>query len=162
MWYVCRGHTAWDDKKNAHTECLNIITSKKWGTLYEDPMAPGQRWTCPCGTRYRAGFGVICEINVKGLAGTIYMKAEVPDQHVEDSRAVFYEKKFGAQTTQELYNMVPVCAPTLGNIIFEKDAANGVYGITAEDDAKLATFAWYQIFNMRGATLPQKIKKGKK
>ena len=105
---------------------------------------------------------MICEVTVRGLAGTVYMKAEVPDQHVGDSRAVFYGKKFGAQTGQELYNMVPVCAPTLGNIISERDAANGIYGITAEDDAKLATFEWYQIFNMCGATLPEKIKKSKK
>ena len=125
-------------------------------------MAPGQRWMCTCGTRYRAKFGVISEVKVRGVNGTIYMKVEVPDEHVEDSRAIFYEKKFRARTTQDLYNMVPVCTPTLGDVIFEKRAENGVYGISAEDDAKLPTFEWYQIFNMCGATLPQKVKKGKK
>ena len=65
MWYVCRGRTRWCEVDNKPIECLFVILSKSWDTLFEDPLAPGQRWKCTCGTRYRAGFGVICEVKVK-------------------------------------------------------------------------------------------------
>jgi len=162
MWYVCRGRTRWCEVDNKPIECLFVILSKSWDTLFEDPLAPGQRWKCTCGTRYRAGFGVICEVKVNGVPDCVYLKAEVPDKHVEDARAIFYEEHYNPPSPEALYQMVPVCAPMEGGLIRPVDPDNGIYQLSHEDDARMPWFDWYQIFTFCGTTLPEKVKKNKK
>ena len=74
--------------------CLLVLLSKCWGNMYEGPLALDQRWACTCAARYRAGFGVICEVKVKGVLDCVDLKVEVPDKHVEDARVVFYEYNY--------------------------------------------------------------------
>jgi hypothetical protein len=65
----------------------------------EDPLATGQKWHCMCGAKYKATWGVVCEIALTNNQ-VLYMKAEVPDEHVQDARAVFYEKEYKPLTPE--------------------------------------------------------------
>jgi hypothetical protein len=162
MWYVCCGTTRWYELTNKHIERLFVLLSKFWETLYEDPLAPGQRWMCTRGIRSRAGFDVICEVKVKGVPDCVYLKAEVPDKHVEGARAVFYEDSYKPASPEALCQMVHVCAPMEGGLIRPVDPDSGVYELSHEDDARMPWFDWYQIFTFCGTTLPEKVKKSKK
>jgi hypothetical protein len=95
---------------------MTMLSSKKWRQLYpSEAWAPGQRWYCDCGTRFKGGNGVIVEIR----EGTqyFYMRAPCPDAEILDIRAMAHEKKFGKLTPAELYAKLPVCQPAVTTLV---------------------------------------------
>ena len=117
--YICQRRT---DTKNWEGDqkgrCLHLTTSKNWDRFQEDPLAPGQSYQCACWAGYKTLSGVIVEMHIMGV-GRRYVRAPVPDWHVEDARAMLYEEKYQPMTPEELYEKVPVCRPTVGDIILE-------------------------------------------
>ena len=74
VWYICQANqgAGWP-------KCNTLISSKQWGTLHEDPLAPKQRWYCGvCGTRYKTNFGLLIEIKHQGLG--CYILVDFPPQ----------------------------------------------------------------------------------
>ena len=105
------------------------------------------------------GFGVICEIRSPGVDGILYCRGEVPDEHVNDCRAIMYEGDASLDTSspEALYKSVPAIAPTHTEIVLPVNIAKGVYQLASEAVyTALPEWDWYQIFNMCGATLPPK------
>jgi hypothetical protein len=154
MWYICGGGTG-TAADGWSARCCNILPSKVWDTLHEDPMHPGQRWKCCCGTRFKWKYGTLCEYKLKDNPTLFYMKAEVPDKHVMDSRSVFHEENLKPRSPQELYDMLPIVAPSAkGGVLTCVDPANQIWHIEPALFASLPTFEWYQIFNFLGETLP--------
>jgi hypothetical protein len=160
MWYICRGGTGWDASTQSSVECLRLITSKKWDTLYEDPLAPGQRWWCSCGTRFKCKYGVICEIETRGIEGTQYARAWPPNEHVEDGRALFYQDTIKPSSPEDLYERVPVVGPQCSaGMITIHDEAKGEYVIDRAFDASLPLWEWVHMFFLCGVQLPEEISK---
>jgi hypothetical protein len=161
MWYICRGRTGgWDVSTLSSAECLRLITSKKWDTLYEDPLAPGQRWWCSCGTRFKCRYGVICEIETRGIEGTQYARAWPPNEHVEDGRALFYQDTIKPSSPEDLYEQVPVVGPQCSaGMITIHDEAKGEYVIDRAFDASLPVWEWAHMFFLCGVVLPEEISK---
>ena len=59
-WYVCYNIT------ETNTICASLTPSKKWKTKYDDPLATGQTWKCPCCRgKYSADMGMITEIYIR-------------------------------------------------------------------------------------------------
>ncbi|MFM7984231.1 MAG: hypothetical protein ACKPKO_33405, partial [Candidatus Fonsibacter sp.] len=98
--------------------------------------------------------GVLIEMHIQGV-GRCYCRAPVPDWHVEDSRAMLYEEKYNPMTPEELYEKVPVCRPTLGNIVVESPWYKGWYKVVdATTLDSFPEFNWFRIFAIFGAELP--------
>ncbi len=87
-YFICRGHDSTED-----STCWRIVSSKKWTTFKEDPIAAQQRWYCTaCGCRYLTNMGVLIEIYVKGIA--CYCIAEFPPSSILDARGLAIESRF--------------------------------------------------------------------
>jgi hypothetical protein len=132
-----------------------MITSKKWDKLYEDPLHIGQRWSCSCCTRYMAAYGVICELRTRGVEGVQYSKTEVPDGHVQDARALFFEDTINPESPGKLYAKVPAVGPTCTEgVITIRNLEPGEYTITKAFDKQLPNFEWADLLHLCGKTLP--------
>jgi hypothetical protein len=113
-YFLCPG--GWTANGVSGDRCMTMLSSKKWRQLYpSEAWAPGQRWYCDCGTRFKGGNGVIVEIR----EGTqyFYMRAPCPDAEILDIRAMAHEKKFGKLTPAELYAKLPVCQPAVTTLV---------------------------------------------
>ena len=106
VYYVCMAGPARDP-------CCTLILSKQWDTLHDDHMAPGQRWYCSCGARYRPKFGVVCEI-VIGPNDVRHCRAECPDDDYKDVKFMAIEEQFGQRdmSPQDLFDAIPEVQPT--------------------------------------------------
>jgi hypothetical protein len=145
---------------HADTPCMTIQQSKEWKTKSGDPLWP-KGWTCPCGTTYRTKYGVIVEIVAPGIDGILYCRAPVPDEHVNDMRAMMHEDVLKPATPLALYGAVPECKPSSTSMIVKKE--RDMYGnkcdnqwtfSSKKDYEKLPKFDWYQVFNLAGKVLP--------
>ena len=76
IYYICQ--RKWDAQ--GLDRCNAASKSEGWSPKSDDPNAPAQRWYCPvCGARYRAAYGVLVEILLKGdTEKAIYCKADLP------------------------------------------------------------------------------------
>ena len=81
-----------------------------------------------------------------------YVKAEVPDEHIQDARELFYGRFLKPKTPIELYNMVPIAQPTTGQTIKAVEGHKGVFEIDEKFYAKLPGVDWYRIFTFCGAS----------
>lgn len=139
MWYICLAH---------NPRCLTMLLSKSWGRKFSDPLATGQAWYCKCAARFRAKWGVVLEVRCRDGENVLF-KAECPDWHKEDIRAMAYEERYRPNSPEELYSKVPVAAPTTSDLVQAVDVAAGVYRMRDDDAYKaLATLPWGQFFNM--------------
>jgi hypothetical protein len=105
---------------HAETPCMTIQQSKEWKIKSGNPICP-QGWTCPCGTNYRTKYGVIVEIVAPGVDGILYCRAPVPDEHVNEMRAIMHELKLKPTSPMALYRAVPVCKPSNTILIIKKE-----------------------------------------
>jgi hypothetical protein len=99
---------------------MTIQQSKEWKIKSGNPLCP-QGWTCPCGTNYRTKYGVIVEIVAPGVDGILYCRAPVPDEHVNEMRAIMHELKLKPTSPMALYRAVPVCKPSNTILIIKKE-----------------------------------------
>jgi hypothetical protein len=117
---------------------------------------------CPCGTKYRAKYGVVVEIVAPGIDGILYFKAPVPDDHIIEMHAMMHEKQLKSVSTQAFYDAVLVCKPTITSLLVEKKDSFGQvipnqWTFSSHADYKaLPNLDWNQIFNMAGYVLPPK------
>ena len=73
-----------------------MTCSQAWHrNIDDDPLAEGQSWTCKCQRhggqslgKFRAGHGVLCEMKLPGFAELCYVRAEAPNEHINDVRAI--------------------------------------------------------------------------
>jgi hypothetical protein len=149
---------------------MTIQQSKDWKTKSGDPLWP-KGWMCPCGTTYRTKYGVIVEIVAPGVDGILYCRAPVPDEHVNDMRAMMHEQKLKPTTPEALYQAVPVCKLSLTSLIVERktdchgNLCDNQWTFRSKKDYQdLPEFDWRQVFNLSGYELPPRhpAKKQKK
>ncbi len=159
MFWICqkRTHeTRWEG--NRQGRCLSMTTSKAWHQNKEgDPLAEGQSWTCNCQRhqgysegKFLGGHGVLCEMKLPGIAELCYVKAEAPDGHVNDVRAIHYERTLNPETPEALYQMVPVAHPSPTQVVKKHHKWEGWYEISPEDFDALPSFDWWSIFSVTG------------
>jgi hypothetical protein len=117
---------------------------------------------CPCGTKYRAKYGVVVELVAPGIDGIMYFKAPVPDDHIIEMHAMMHEKQLKSVSSQALYDAVLVCKPTITSLVVKKKDSFGQvipkqWTFSSHADYKaLPNFDWCQVFNMAGYVLPPK------
>ena len=124
-----------------------MSASKEWRRLIETEEAwtAGQRWYCPCYTKYKAGFGVIVQVQ-KGHS-TYYMKAECPDWTTLDVRALKHQKEYGNISAAELYARLPIVRPAVTELVVpHRWYANTFQFRSEEEFDELPTFEWDDIF----------------
>ena len=128
--------------------CRTAISSKLWARLFADPMKTGQRWYCKvCTARYRAKFGVLIEI-IRGDKA-LYCKADCPDDHVKDAKAMIIERNTqaaGHRTPEELYRALPVMRPMDRGDLLTATGATGHFTIDKEAWSLMPTLKWTVIF----------------
>ena len=81
IYFICQ--RKWDPE--GRERCNAASKADGWIPKSDDPNARAQRWYCPvCGCRYKAAYGVLVEILLKGnTQRALYCKAEVmPDNMV--------------------------------------------------------------------------------
>ena len=108
MYYIClAGLGGWADNK-----CMTILPSKVWQPKSGDWMHPqGCSCTC-CESNFNCSWGVIIEPMSPILKQLLYVKAEVPDEHINDARAMFHEQQFDPVSPEDLYAKVPMAYPS--------------------------------------------------
>ena len=131
--------------------CGHAIASDVWDRLHNDAVATGQRWYCPvCNARYRAGWGVLCEI--VHPERSLYCLADVPPHSLADAKRMAVERCFAkARTPQELLEMLPRAKP-FDNGVFLKPLAtrDGVYKFDVPLFRSIERFPWMQLYNLSG------------
>jgi hypothetical protein len=122
-------------------------------------------YMCHCGTTYRTKYGVIVEIVTRGVDGILYCRAPVPDEHVNDMRAMLHEPNLKPTTPEALYQAVPVCKLSLKSLIVERKTDwhgnlcdNQWTFISKKDYQDLPQLDWCQVFNLFGSC--QEAEKG--
>ena len=153
MYYLCMRKSGWCERRQIHVPCLHMEVSKGWVRKMEDPLAWGQGWSCACGSGYKHASGTLIEMLIPGV-GRCYCLAPVPDPHVEDARAMFYEQTLKPMTPEELYEKVPAVKPTVGDIVSASTAYPGWYKLDEAAAAQLPTFDWFRLFAIFGLELP--------
>jgi hypothetical protein len=158
MYWICQKHThptKWEGKRPQR--CLSMTLSKKWHQNKEDPLDECQTWTCNCQReqgysegKFRAGHGVLVEMKVPGVGQLCYVRAEAPDDHVNDIRAIHYEQKLNPSSPEELYEMVPVAAPHATQVVRRHERWEGWYETSPEEFDALPLFDWYSVFSVTG------------
>jgi hypothetical protein len=115
FWFICMARTAWG--ANFEPEpCMKMFCSKGWDRRFPVPWCAGQRWYCECGARYLPRYGVVLELWDKHL-GTFYYRGTVPDFDTLDMNAHRLEKKFKGVTIAALYDSIPMCRPSVTDVI---------------------------------------------
>jgi hypothetical protein len=147
FFYICMsGHADWP--------CMTIQQS---GDLLS-PIGS----VCPCGTKYRTKYGVVVEIVVPNKDAFLYCKVPVPDDHINEMRAMMHENQLKPVSAQALHDAVLVCKHTTTSLVVEKKDSFGQVipnqrTFSSHADFKaLPDLDWYQIFNMAGYVLPPK------
>jgi hypothetical protein len=139
---------------------MTIQKSKDWQTNTGNPLMP-QGWLCVCGTKYRTRFGVIVEIVAPGVDGIVYCRAPVPDDHINDMRAIMHEHKIKPASPMALHDAVPVCKPSSTRLIIKKE--RDMYGKPCDnqwtfrskkDYEGLPVLEWIEVFDLSGYELP--------
>ena len=145
-YFVCIG------KDGSQKYCMSMFASKEWLRLHDtEAWTPGQRWYCRCGTKYKAGTGVIVEVMRAGAL--YYMHAKCPDAETLDVRAMKHERDFGGHlTAAALYARLPVLRPSTSELVSAVDLAIGHFRFRSYEDYKeLPTMQWDDIFQFVSA-----------
>ena len=141
----------------ADNTCYTVIPSKVWATKHVDPLAPKQKWYCNCcGAVYRTKFGMIIEIEIRGQF--YYVKAQIPPDNLEDTRAMYLEQTLAPTSPEDLLDKLKNVAPhrsAIFRLITRADVYGGgktkfdasTFKITGEAYSKLQEFDWQQIMN---------------
>jgi hypothetical protein len=133
MFYICQSGGQW--------RCVTITSSKSWTRRHKDPLATKQRWKCVvCGARYRVAFGTLIEVSRKGI--TYFMRASIPDNDVQDVRALFHEKRFNPKAAEELFNILPVLHPSTGFALQPIVGHADSFNLSAAQYDELPAFNW--------------------
>jgi hypothetical protein len=153
FYFICLGG-------GTETPCMTIQQSKDWQTKSDDPLRP-KGYMCPCGTTYKTKYGIIVEIVTPGVDGILYCRAPVPDEHINDMRAMLHESKLKPMTPEALYQAVPACKPSITSLIVERktDCHGNLCGNrrtfrSKKDYQDLPEFDWYEVFHISGYELP--------
>ena len=125
--------------------CHTLTVSSRWHRLYQDPFASGQRWHCPaCLAKYEPANGVMVE--VLSRRGAYYIKAPFPPDDIIDLKAMAVEKYHaGAQTPEELWNVLPEAHP-LGTNIFVATRCKGTYSYREAAFENAPSLDWNRIY----------------
>ena len=140
-YFVCIG------KDGAQVYCMSMFASKEWLRLHDtEAWTAGQRWYCRCGTKYKAGTGVIVEV-MRGPS-LYYMRAKCPDAETLDVRAMKHERDFGGHlTAAALYARLPVLRPSTSELVSAVDLKTGHFRFKSyEDFMALPMMQWDDIF----------------
>jgi hypothetical protein len=140
-WFICMA--------GGNDPCLNAITSKLWDRQFKDLSATKDKWKCSvCSAKYKIPWGVFVEIQIDGK---IYcLRATIPDDDTLDIKAMDLERKLKeGSTPQELYDAIPVFAPTTTQYIETRDAAKGQYRLINMDSyLALPQWKWAEVLQM--------------
>ena len=107
---------------------MHIALNKSWRAKRNDPLAPGG-YKCHCGANYKFNFGCIVEVLTPHVEGYLYMRSEVPDEHVNDCRALMHEEQYQVASPEEPCAKVPVVSPTVTEITVPVKPEEGLYKI---------------------------------
>ena len=137
---------------------MSMTISKAWRhNKKDDPLAKWQPWTCMCqhnlnysAGRFRAWHGVLCEIKLPGGQGLCYVKADAPDEHINDVRAIHYDLKLDPATPEALYDTVPIAHPRQIHVVQKHPIWLNWYQISPEDFDACPKFSWWSIFGVTG------------
>ena len=73
------------------------------------PVGGGANWTCMCQREHGVSegnvlgkHGVLCETKLPGVDDLCYVRADSPDYHINDVRAIRYEKQLDPETPEAL------------------------------------------------------------
>jgi len=153
VYYIClAGQGGWTDNKR-----MAILPAKVWQPKSGDWLYP-KGWSCTCCySNYMSTWGVIIEIMSPVLNQLLYVKGEVPDEHINDARAMFHEQQFDPVSPEDLYAKVPMAYPSVTSLVHPVPEKEGAFKfVDFATFQKLPNWEWYQIFNLFGATLPPK------
>ena len=102
-WYVCT--------------CGCVTSSKSWRRKFAAFDAAKQRYYCvACGRRYRTTMGQIVEIFCPKDAMTLWARAEIPPDALEDVRAMAAAASGVPDTPEAFYAALAQYTPTTGTI----------------------------------------------
>ena len=149
MYFVCMaGLGGWMENK-----CLHILASKAWKPKSGDPLNPHGRACAQCTSDYRSKFGCLCEVLAPGETEILYVRTEVPSEHVQDVRAMYHEEKLAPKSPEELYNQVPVAYPSKTPLIEEVSPGVARF-VSYEVRAAIPEWNWNNIINLFGVDIP--------
>jgi len=133
-----------------------VIPAKVWRPRGGDPLNPNG-WDCAdCASIFRAKWGCLCEILAPGMKSILYVRTEVPDNHINDVRAMYHEDTLKPRSAQSLYDKVPEAYPSLIGIVKEVDGKPGIGKVeSVEIWNNIPMFNWFQIFNLFGVEMPE-------
>jgi hypothetical protein len=142
-WFVCMAGG------NEYT-CMTAILSKLWDRKFPDPTAVRNKWRCTfCNSNYKATWGVFVELRI---GDKIYcLRASVPDDDTLDIKAMDLERQFknNASTPQELYDAIPMIAPTTTQYVVCLDEAKGQYKLIGKKEyLLLPEWKWKDVLQM--------------
>ena len=109
MVWICQKGThpsKWEGDKPGR--CMSMTISKAWHrNVADDPLAEGQSWTCKCQRqnghsvgKFRAAHGVLCEMKLPGFTELCYVRAEAPNDHINDMRAIHYKRHLNPEAPE--------------------------------------------------------------
>jgi hypothetical protein len=124
-WFVCMA--------GGNDPCMTAITSKMWNRKFKELSATRNKWKCTvCSANYRTIWGVFVEMQIDGK---IYcLRAKIPDDDALDIKALDIERTLKeGSTPQDLYDAIPVFAPTTTQYIKTLDVEKGQYRLKDKD-----------------------------
>ena len=107
-FFVCLGGLVAGFPGNKYV-CMTMLSSKRWRQLFPtEAWTAGPRWYCDCGTKYKAGNGVVVEI--KQGEQYFYMRAPCPKTEYREF-PITQEMMIGRRklSRAEFYFGLPVC-----------------------------------------------------
>ena len=148
VYFVCLAGMGYGAK------CLKVLANKTWKPKSGDWLRP-DGWSCMCEATYKASWGCLCEIKAPGVDNLLYVRSEVPTQHIHDARAMMYEDTLAPCSPQELYDNVPLAFPSKSSVITPVTGHEGVFQIESLDTWSLIPeWNWHKIFTLIGVELP--------
>ena len=138
FWFICLGG-------GGQWACMRMFCSKGWERKFDTPWCAGQKWSCNCGTNYKAKFGTVLELWDKGL-GTFYYRGSCPDWDTLDMNAHRLQKSFKGVSPKDLFDSIPMCAPAETQVVEKvNDACWRVR--SSELLAAMPKWDWADIYN---------------
>ena len=87
------------------------------------------------------------------------MRAEAPNEHINDVRAIHYEKNLNPKTPEALYQMVPIAHPSAIQVVKKHPLWEDWYTISHEDFDRCQEFSWWSIFSVTGMNFSRPLTK---
>ena len=158
FYFICQRRThkrKWEGNRTAR--CMHLTLSDDWIKKFQDdPLSWQQGWKCACQAGYMPGLcGCIVEMRLPGVPGVCYARAEVPDGHINDVRAIFHEETIKPLSDLDLYQKVPRIAPATTQVVKESNDYPGWWYVDHEDFDQLLELNWYVIFALFGLEIKE-------